>query len=99
MPCCCACNTGGYVPRSYRLCRMHQVPAWLKALLTPRELSAVERQAVALIEAIDAGGLPLNPARVNDIGRRLGLEVLVTAPMPETLERIRAELRQRGLAN
>ncbi len=32
-------------------------------------------RAQALIAAIDAGGIPLNAARVNDIARRLGLDV------------------------
>jgi hypothetical protein len=45
-----------------------------------------------LIAAIDAGGLPLNPARVNDIARQLGLEVSSKAPMPLTVERIRQAL-------
>jgi len=51
----------------------------------------VER-GVALIRAIDAGGVPLNPMRVNDIGRKLGLEVLGSAPMDETIDRIRQQL-------
>jgi hypothetical protein len=49
-------------------------------------------RGVALIRAIDAGGVPLNPMRVNDIGRKLGLEVLGSAPMDETIERIRQRL-------
>jgi len=51
----------------------------------------VER-GVALVRAIDAGGVPLNPMRVNDIGRKLGLEVSSAAPMDETIERIRQRL-------
>ena len=50
-------------------------------------------QAKALIRAIDAGGLPLNAARVNDIGRRLGLDVATTAPVEVTIARIRKALR------
>jgi hypothetical protein len=50
------------------------------------------QRAVDLIAAIDAGGMPLNPARVNDIGRKLGLEVSPNAPMPQTIARIRAVL-------
>ena len=49
-------------------------------------------RAVTLIRAIDAGGVPLNPMRVNDIARKLGLEVSGAAPMEETIERIRARL-------
>lgn len=51
------------------------------------------QRALDLIAAIDAGGMPLNPARVNDIGRRLGLEVSPNAPMPQTIARIRAVLK------
>lgn len=46
-------------------------------------------QAKALIKAIDAGGLPLNAARVNDIARQLGLDVATTAPVEVTIARIR----------
>ena len=47
-----------------------------------------------LIKAVDAGGLPLNPARVNDIARRLGLEVSRDARMEDTIARIRAALKR-----
>jgi hypothetical protein len=47
-----------------------------------------------LVSAIDAGGLPLNPARVNDIARQLGLEVSSRAPMEQTIERIRQALQR-----
>jgi hypothetical protein len=68
-------------------------PPWLKALLAPRKPLTSERQrAVDLITAIDDGGIPLNPARVNDIARKLGLEVPTAAPVEETIERIRAAL-------
>lgn len=50
------------------------------------------RNARALIAAIDRGGLPLNPARVNVIARQLGLEVSSCAPMDETISRIRKAL-------
>lgn len=68
---------------------------WLKKMLAPRPSATPahpsERQrALDLIAAIDAGGIPLNPARVNDIGRSLGLEVSRQAPMDETIARIRA---------
>jgi hypothetical protein len=49
-------------------------------------------RGVSLIRAIDAGGVPLNPMRVNDIGRKLGLVVSSSAPMDETIERIRQQL-------
>lgn len=73
--------------------RKHDPITWLKALLGPRPDPSPDRQrALDLIAAIDAGGVPLNPARVNDIGRRLGLEVSIHAPVEETIERIRAVL-------
>lgn len=49
-----------------------------------------------LIAAIDAGGVPLNPARVNAIARALGLDVSVRAPVEETIGRIRAALSRLG---
>jgi hypothetical protein len=62
-------------------------------LLTRRKkkLSAPQ-QAAQLIAAIDAGGIPLNPARINDIARQLGLEVSRHAPLENTIARIRAAL-------
>ena len=70
-------------------------PTWLKAILPPGATPSPRQRAKDLIAAIDAGGIPLNPMRVNDIARRLGLEVSVDAPMPETIERIRAALERR----
>lgn len=52
------------------------------------------QQARTLIAAIDAGGIPLNPLRVNVIARNLGLDVPRSAPVEETIERIRAALRR-----
>ena len=51
-------------------------------------------RARSLVEAIDRGGIPLNAIRVNAIARSLGLEVSSSAPMPETIERIRAALER-----
>lgn len=65
---------------------------WKRLQRSRRALSPEQQRAHDLIEAIDAGGLPLNPARVNDIARRLGLEVPSSAPMGETIERIREAL-------
>lgn len=70
---------------------------WLKTLLPTRKDPSPDRQrALDLIAAVDAGGVPLNPARVNDIARKLGLEVSTKAPVEETIERIRAALRFKG---
>ena len=57
-----------------------------------RGLPGERQQALDLIAAIDRGGLPLNPARVNQIARNLGLEVSSRAPMQDTVARIRQAL-------
>lgn len=72
----------------------HRTLAWLKAHLGTRKATTAEQRAKDLIAAIDAGGLPLNPARVNDIARQLGLEVSSKAAMPDTIERIRQAVRR-----
>jgi hypothetical protein len=67
--------------------------SWLKELLARHPALPPERQrALNLIAAIDAGGIPLNPARVNDIARKLGLDVATTAPVEVTIARIRKAL-------
>lgn len=68
---------------------------WLKALWPKKRPPAVVsdwQRAHDLVAAVDAGGVPLNPARVNDIARRLGLEVSTRAPVEDTIARIRAAL-------
>lgn len=50
------------------------------------------QRAQALIRAVDAGGLPLSPAIVNQIARGLGLEVSRHAPVEDSVARIRAWL-------
>lgn len=66
---------------------------WLKRCLARHQTPPTDRErALQLIAAIDAGGLPLNPARVNDIARNLGLEVSRKARVEETVARIRAVL-------
>lgn len=49
-----------------------------------------------VIAAIDAGGLPLDAARINRIARDLGLDVSPQAPLAETVPRLRAAVL-RGL--
>ena len=71
--------------------RFHQ---WLTRLLAQRNQAAETRSAVQLIAAIDAGGIPLNPARVNAIARDLGLEVSTKAPVEDTILRIRRALER-----
>ena len=73
---------------------MFRIFSWLKTLGFRRQQQpSLRQQAANLIAAVDAGGVPLNPARVNDIARRLGLEVSRKAAIEDTLARIRAALR------
>ena len=67
---------------------------WLKKLLSRRRALTTEQRANDLIAAIDAGGLPLNAALVNDIARKLGLEVSTRAHMEDTITRIRLALQR-----
>ena len=67
---------------------------WLKKLLVKQKPLTVEQRARDLVAAVDAGGLPLNAAIVNDIARQLGLEVSTRARMEDTIERIRQALER-----
>jgi hypothetical protein len=70
---------------------------WLRHLWPQRSAEPEElRRARALIAAIDRGGVPLNPAKVNAIARDLGLEVSRHAPVDATIERIRQALLRAG---
>lgn len=70
---------------------------WLRGWLAARTGLAPELQrGVDLLKAIDAGGIPLNPAIVNRIARNLGLEASPSAAVEETITRIRAAV-ERGL--
>lgn len=71
------------------------LPAWLKRLFSkPAEILDDLGRARQLIAAIDRGGMPLNPAKVNAIARGLGLEVSRRAPVEETVERIRQAIQR-----
>lgn len=71
------------------------LPHWFKKLFASAPCVPPEiAQAQSLIKAIDAGGIPLNPAKVNHIARNLGLEVSNRAPVEEVIERIRAALKR-----
>lgn len=75
---------------------------WMRNLLTRKRPTApvsARQRAVDLIAAIDAGGVPLHPGRINEIARRLGLEVSSAAPMDQTIVRIRAALRRTDLGD
>ena len=63
---------------------------WFQRRLFKRQALSDIEQAQMLIQAIDRGGIPLNPARVNHIARNLGLEVSTRAPVDQTIARIRA---------
>ncbi|WP_255533156.1 hypothetical protein [Polynucleobacter sp. 31A-FELB] len=75
---------------------------WISALiknLPPESPEQVEDsspvgQAKKLLAAIDQGGIPTDPIRINNIGRALGLDVLLSASMVDTIERIRAEVNR-----
>lgn len=78
---------------------MDWLPDWCQrrlAIVMPRrrDWPPEVRRAHELIAAIDKGGLPLNPAIVNQIGRALGLEVSSKARIEDTVERIRQALRR-----
>jgi len=64
--------------------------AWLKALFfSGKAVPSDLERARSLLAAIDRGGIPLYPAKVNAIARDLGLEVSTRAPVEETIARIR----------
>lgn len=75
--------------------------AWISALIAssqpshPNDTSVnTRKQAEQLLAAIDHGGIPTDPIRINNIGRALGLEVLPNALMADTVERIRVEVNK-----
>ena len=70
----------------------HLVAAWAGGRAGRAPEPPEVTQARSLVAAIDAGGLPLNPARVNAVARALGLEVSPRAPVAHTVERVRAAL-------
>ncbi len=67
---------------------------WIKKRLPRRQPPTTEQRAQDLISAIEAGGLPLNAAVVNDIARALGLEVSNRARLEDTITRIRLALKR-----
>lgn len=72
---------------------------WLKNLLAPQKTTNTVsdlQHAINLIAAVDAGGIPLNAARVNAIGRALGLEVSRHARVEDTIARIREVVEARA---
>jgi hypothetical protein len=70
---------------------------WLRNRLSPRSRLPLEWQrAHDVVKAVDAGGMPLHPARINQIARDLGLDVDTRAPVEVTVERLRRLLRERA---
>lgn len=67
---------------------------WFRRLFSHAKEPPDIARARTLIRAIDRGGVPLNPAKVNAIARQLGLEVSRRAPVEQTIERIRAYLKR-----
>lgn len=54
-----------------------------------KQQTTVHDRAHSLIDAIDTGSLPLHAGNVNDIARKLGIDVSTDAPMEVTIARIR----------
>jgi len=78
------------------LIAMRRLRAWLAALRFSRPDPAPEwRAAQDLIRAIDAGGVPLNAVRINQIARQVGLEVSTRASVEHTIDRVRSALEYR----
>jgi hypothetical protein len=73
---------------------MSSTVRWIRSLLGLRPpLSPAQQQAFEVIRSVDAGGVPLHPARVNHIARSLGLPVSKAEPVGATVERLRAHLK------
>lgn len=68
--------------------------SWIRKRWGRRKPPSDIEQAQRLIAAIDRGGIPLNPARVNAIAQDLGLEVTRRDPVEKTIQRIRACLQR-----
>ena len=69
---------------------------WIRQRLLKSRVPPEIVRARALVAAIDRGGIPLNPARVNEIARNLGLEVSRTAPVEDTIARLRRAVERAG---
>lgn len=60
-----------------------------EAKTTPISVPPEIQTAIDLLTAIDAGGMPLNPAKLNKVAEDLGLEVSKKAKPEDTIKRIR----------
>jgi len=72
----------------------HAMLTWIRRSFRRSQPPSDTDRARQLIAAIDRGGIPLDPARVNAIARNLGLEVSPRAPVEQTIERVRAWLQR-----
>lgn len=63
---------------------------WVRRDQAPPEI----RRACELVDAIDAGGIPLDPSVIRRVAEDLGLEVSRRASTEETVERIRAAIQR-----
>ena len=74
------------------------LPAWLGRLFTsPQPIRSELDRARDLLSAIDAGGVPLNAVKINQIARDFGLEVSRHATVEDTIQRIRAAVARATL--
>jgi hypothetical protein len=74
------------------------LPTWLVRLFTSRQPIRSELDlARDLLTAIDAGGVPLNAVKINQIARDFGLEVSKHAQVEDTIQRIRAAVARAAL--
>jgi len=75
--------------------RMKKFLSRIKNLLKPTDNVPAEiRRARQLVSAIDAGGIPLDPAIIVRVAESLGLGVSKKARMEKTFERIRAAIQR-----
>ena len=74
---------------------MKQLKQWFANHFSRTEAQNCEMtQARQLLRAIDAGGVALNTIKINDIARRIGLEVSRKARPEDTVERIRQAVKR-----
>ena len=69
---------------------MNPIALLKKCFQTPSPQVTAAKQ---LLKSIDKGGIPLNPIKINHIARQLDLEVSPSAPMSQTIERIRDAIK------
>lgn len=84
--------------RLVRQCLERLLP-WSPMQRRARPHAGSEWQAAQdLIHAVDQGGIPLNPLRVNAIARSMGLDVSRHAAVEDTIARIRVALQRKAAA-